>query len=722
MTETGQFQFAEPGWLWLAVLGPLALFALQRLAARRRHRQLATVASPHALAQLTSSHSPLRRHLKDFLLLLALGLAGLTLARPQWGRIELRDQWLAEDAVFVLDCSRSMLATDVQPNRLQRAKYAILNFVQRQASGRVGLVAFAGSAFLQCPLTFDYEAFEDALRDLDERTIPVGGTDIGRALNEAIKAMEANSRHKLVVLITDGEDLEKSGIKAAETLAKEGAAIYAIGVGTEAGAELRALNASGQMDLLRDARGEIVRSQLDEKTLAQIATAGGGGYFPLGRLGEGLMRVQQHMQASQLANAARSRAQAIDRYYVTLALLVFILVVESLLGTRRGNLGAPTYLPASSEPRFRRDRQPTLAAIAIAFLWLTLPSVADNVTNHAKSYLEVDLTATRQKNPASLKADESFGKLINSIDETVPAWPGNATNSSSTNAFSESRPRTARDFYNLGTRQLAREKLTEAESMLRTALVKQDERVQPLALYNLGHVRFQQGAAELKKTPEESQIARRIQTAEQQSGAAISSAQSALAANDLDQMIEAYQRGRVARREIKAAREAVKQALEAYAKTLERWRRAAADFRSAAELNPDDKNARQNIERVEQAIAELIDRVRKLMQMMMANAAGPKPKFDDMMKQLKGRIPEDKMPPGAPGDDEEDNGGFSLEELKNQMESPGKQGEERELPLSPEEAGKLLDGFRLDGSRRLPMAPDPTGRPGNPRERKLRDW
>jgi hypothetical protein len=139
-------------------------------------------------------------------------------------------------------------------------------------------------------------------------------------------------------------------------------------------------------------------------------------------------------------------------------------------------------------------------------------------------------------------------------------------------------------------------------------------------------------------------------------------------------------------------------------------------------LNPDDKNARQNIERVEQAIAELIDRVRKLMQMMMANAAGPKPKFDDMMKQLKGRIPEDKMPPGAPGDDEEDNGGFSLEELKNQMESPGKQGEERELPLSPEEAGKLLDGFRLDGSRRLPMAPDPTGRPGNPRERKLRDW
>jgi len=579
----------------------------------------------------------------------------------------LRNKWLAEDVVFVLDCSRSMLATDAPPNRLQRAKYSILNFVQRQASGRVGLVAFAGSAFLQCPLTFDYEAFEDSLRNLDERTIPVGGTDIGRALNEAIKAMETKSRHKLVVLITDGEDLEKSGIKAAETLAKEGAAIYTIGVGTESGAELRAVNATGQMDLLRDAKGEAVRSRLDEKTLAQIASAGGGSYFPLGRLGEGLLRVHQHMQAAQTAIDARSRSLSIDRYHVPLALLISILILESLISTRRN-------------------------------------AAAENLAGSAVS-------------PSAVARALILGSLLGL--STSAAGATNLT----TNAVAKlPPPRTARDFFNVGTHQLAGENLTEAESLLRAALVKQDERVQPLALYNLGHVRYQQGAAELKKAPEESQVARRVQNADQQAGEALAGAQAALTGNDLDQMIAAYQRGRGARREIKAAREAVKQALEAYAKTLGKWRRAASDFRSAAELNPDDGNARQNAERVDQAIAELIDRVRKLIEMIMPKAPGPKPKFDDMMKELKGRIPEDKMPPGAPGDDEEEDGGFSLEELKNQMESPGQQGEEREVPLSPEEAGKLLDGFRLDGNHRLPMAPDPTGRPGKPRDRKLRDW
>ena len=296
-----------------------------------------------------------------------------------------------------------------------------------------------------------------------------------------------------------------------------------------------------------------------------------------------------------------------------------------------------------------------------------------------------------------------------------------ATNETTNALMKLPPPRTAKDFYNAGTQLLKQEKLGEAESLLRTALARQEDRVQPLALFNLGHVRFLQGAAELKKAPEESQMARRIQSAEQQAGEAVTSAQAALAANELDQMVAAYQRGRGARREIKAARESVKQALEAYAKTLERWRRALGDFRSAAELNPSDENAKENVKRVEQAIADLIDRVRKLMEMIMSKAPGPKPKFDEMMKDLKGRIPEDKMPPGAPGDDEEDGGGFSLEELKDQMESPTKEGNERELPLSPEDAGKLLDGFKLDGNRRLPMS-SPSDKPGNPKDRKLRDW
>jgi len=110
---------------------------------------------------------------------LAVAGVGLALARPQWGETTEISRALGEDTLFILDCSRSMLASDVQPNRLTRAQYSILDFVQRHGRGRVGLVAFAGQAFLQCPLTFDYDAFRDALLAVDAKSMPVPGTDIG---------------------------------------------------------------------------------------------------------------------------------------------------------------------------------------------------------------------------------------------------------------------------------------------------------------------------------------------------------------------------------------------------------------------------------------------------------------------------------------------------------------------------------------------------------------
>ena len=185
-----------------------------------------------------------------------------------------------------------MLASDVAPNRLQRAKLAILDYVQRHGHGRVGLVAFAGQAFLQCPLTFDYGAFQDALMAIDDKTIPVPGTDIGRALDEAYRAMDKNERQKVLVLLTDGEDLEKGGVRTAEALAKQGRRGVHVGVGTPAGAEIQILNEQGKPELVRDSRGEVVRSRLDETTLRAIAQATHGAYYPLGPLGEGLAKVR----------------------------------------------------------------------------------------------------------------------------------------------------------------------------------------------------------------------------------------------------------------------------------------------------------------------------------------------------------------------------------------------------------------------------------------------
>jgi len=341
MMDFSQPHFASPGWLWLAVIAPLLLAWLQWRAAAKRKAQLAQIASPRFVAELTASHSPARRRFKNFLLLLALALGCLALARPQWGELKSSGQFLGEDVVFVVDCSYSMLSTDVRPNRLARAKLAIADFVRAQGRGRVGLVAFAGSAFLQCPLTLDYDAFQNSLEALDEKTMPLAGTDIGRALAEANRAMEKNSRRKLVVLLTDGEDLENGGVKTAKALATNGVVVFTIGIGTPAGSEIQMLNQAGQMESVRDAKGEPVRSHLDDKTLTAIAAATGGNYYPLGPLGEGLAKVHAAVETlDRLEGLQRARSRGIERFYWPAGFSLLALVAESLIGTRRKNVAA----------------------------------------------------------------------------------------------------------------------------------------------------------------------------------------------------------------------------------------------------------------------------------------------------------------------------------------------------------------------------------------------
>jgi Ca-activated chloride channel family protein len=241
-----------------------------------------------------------------------------------------------QDILFILDCSRSMLASDVAPNRLQRARLAILDYVQRQGHGRVGLVAFAGQAFLQCPLTFDYGAFQDSLMAIDDKTIPVPGTDVGRALDEAVRAMDKAQRPKVLVLLTDGEDLEKGGVRTAEALAKQDVVVFTVGVGTPAGAEIHMMNEQGKPELVRDSRGEVVRSRLDEPTLRGIAQATHGAYYPLGPLGEGLAKVRLALDNLNTGSGATPmRKLGVDRFHWPVAGVLVLLVVESLIGTRR---------------------------------------------------------------------------------------------------------------------------------------------------------------------------------------------------------------------------------------------------------------------------------------------------------------------------------------------------------------------------------------------------
>ena len=276
-------------------------------------------------------------------------------------------------------------------------------------------------------------------------------------------------------------------------------------------------------------------------------------------------------------------------------------------------------------------------------------------------------------------------------------------------------PSTAREFFNAGTELLSQGKLREAEADFEAALATQTARLQSPSLYNLGHVRFGQGLEELKKGPGARQTAEGAQGAAQSGDAAIHTANDALSGNDLQKMVDAYMRGRGARRELKAATAAVKQALESLGATLKKWQRASGDFKSAVELDPNDSDASHNAKVVDRSIARLIDQIHQLEQL--ANALGDKKnELGEKMKQLRGRIPAPDMPPGSAGDDDDDEDN-PFGPRPGDKEGGSKEG--REITISPEQAGWILDSFKLGGDQRLPMG---QGDQGNPKARPRKTW
>jgi tetratricopeptide (TPR) repeat protein len=294
-----------------------------------------------------------------------------------------------------------------------------------------------------------------------------------------------------------------------------------------------------------------------------------------------------------------------------------------------------------------------------------------------------------------------------------------STNAQTTNAPAVKPPPplvTPRDYFNAGTHKLQEKKWQEAEMCLQTALAKQNQAIQPAALYNLGQVRFGQGVEELKKSLEAGTTAAGGRAAVQQANSAIEQANEALISSEIPKMVDAYMRGRGTRKDLKAAAFAVKRALEMHGVVLRRWERSLGDFKSALELNPSDTNAQHNVEVVERAIAKLVDMMQQLQQA--ANAMGkPEKELGEKLKQLRGQIPEPNMPPGAAGDEEEEEDGKPREPKESDREGPNKEG--REIFLTPEEAGWLLERFKLGGDKRLPMG---QGDQAPPKDRKGRNW
>ena len=243
---------------------------------RRRRRILGCFASPRGLAAIVPEQGSKRRRIKAGLILASLLWAAVALSGPQYGYRWQALERKGIDIVIALDCSRSMLARDIPPSRLDRAKREVYDLLGLLRGDRIGLVAFAGTAFLQCPLTLDYGAFHLFLETLTPDYLPVGGSDIGAALAAAASAFDAEgSREKTVILITDGENTGVGDpLKAAEEARDAGIRLFCIGVGTGDGVPVPAPEGG----FMKDSSGRIVVSRLDEETLKRAAVSTGGTY------------------------------------------------------------------------------------------------------------------------------------------------------------------------------------------------------------------------------------------------------------------------------------------------------------------------------------------------------------------------------------------------------------------------------------------------------------
>ena len=330
----GHFQLLY--WLPLALPLAWALFALLR----RRRAALAQLVDPALLGVLAPAWNPARAQSRLVLRVLALALLVVALARPQWGFHweDVRRQGL--DLLVVLDTSRSMMASDIKPTRLQQAKWGIRDLLRHLRGDRVGLVPFSGSSILQCPLTIDYAAFTMTLDDVYSGLIPRGGTAIEQALRTAVAAFPADrTADRVILLITDGEDHEGDPLALLPELKEKGIRVYTIGIGTLEGEMVPA--GDGQGGYFKDRQGQIVKTALKEDVLQKLALGTGGTYVRSAPGDTGLERVFNESIANLKRTEQENRTAKIyeERFVWPIVAALLLLAWEALLSDRRKTNG-----------------------------------------------------------------------------------------------------------------------------------------------------------------------------------------------------------------------------------------------------------------------------------------------------------------------------------------------------------------------------------------------
>lgn len=314
-------------WLWALPLWWLLL----RWFLYRRQKKMLLFVEQGLLEQITHEFKISRLKRKNWLILLSYVFLIIALARPQWGyQIEkVKQQGL--DIILAVDVSKSMLTQDVKPNRLERTKLAIKDLLKNINGDRLGLMPFAGEAFLICPLTVDYAGFSMSLDDLNVDTIPLGGTNLAKVIEEALKTFgQEQLKYKALVILTDGEEQQGNALAAAKRAKEIGVRIFTIGIGTKEGDLIQAPQADGTMGFLKDTQGNFVKSHLDEELLQKIAYETSGAYVRSSGAQFGLDYLYNH-ELSKWAKHSfeeKSEKRFYERFQWPLAVAILLLVLS----------------------------------------------------------------------------------------------------------------------------------------------------------------------------------------------------------------------------------------------------------------------------------------------------------------------------------------------------------------------------------------------------------
>ena len=323
--------FAHPQFLLLLLLIPFFFIGLAVWMGARR-RRLRKLGGEDLVNELMPSWSRSKIWVRAVIYSLAFLFFVIGLSRPQIGAKLKEYKARGAEIMIALDVSNSMLAQDYSPNRLERAKLAISRITDKLQDDRIGLIIFAGSSFVQLPITSDYVSAKMFLSNISTQSVPIQGTAIGDAINTAVRSFSSQSEQsRAIIVITDGENHEDDAVAAATQAAEVGVKVYTIGVGSQEGQPI-------PMDggLLKDKEGNIVVTRLDEETLKEIASAGGGAYVHAGNDEFGLTPIIADIQKMQQEEFNSVMFEEYDEQFMYfLGVALALLVLEMLIGERR---------------------------------------------------------------------------------------------------------------------------------------------------------------------------------------------------------------------------------------------------------------------------------------------------------------------------------------------------------------------------------------------------